>query len=170
MMKKFWKWQGGYADILGITAGIMILGITMAGTTSAIVYSREVMAKQEHYKQAAYILRGEMENVQAGVAQIPSSYQSGTMGSYLGDATYPGIALDMSSDHHGNVTPVNVILYRYPLQVIRLPEIGLDKIAYFTLKMRASWRERDDAEDARVETGQMRQIEFTTSFVARSIL
>jgi len=169
-MKKFRKWQGGYADIAGVAVGILILGITMAGTTSAIVYSREVMAKQEHYKQAAYILRGEMENVQAGVAQIPESYRAGTLGSYLNDATYPAIALDMSTDHRGNIAPVNVVLYRYPLQVVQLPEIGLDKIAYFTLKMRATWRERDDAEAARIQTGQPRQIEFTTSFIARSIL
>jgi hypothetical protein len=170
MMKKSWKWQSGFADIAGVAVGILILGITMAGTTSAIVYSREVMAKQEHYKQAAYVLRGEMENVQAGVAQIPSSYQTGVLGSYLSDATYPGIPLDLSTDHHGNVTPVNVVIYRFPLHVVQLPEIGLDKIAYFTLKMQATWVERDDAENSRTGPGQVRQIEFTTSFVARSIL
>ena len=61
-MARFKKWQQrGSADLVSIAVGMVILSIAATGTAASMIYGREIMGRQERYKQAAYLLRQEME-------------------------------------------------------------------------------------------------------------
>ncbi len=83
-------WQRGSADLISVAVGMTILAIVTGGTAAAMVYGRELTAHEEHYKTAAYALRGAME---AGPGRIAVRGRSAGEGEFELDAHYGACAL-----------------------------------------------------------------------------
>jgi hypothetical protein len=157
------RWQRGAADIVSVMVGTLILAIVMAGTASSMVYGREALMRQEHYKAAAYVLRGKLEEVQAQL-QIDQARDS----RYLSAETYRPWSVESASDL-GGVSPIVLAMSRDRIEAVDLSETGTG-VDYFLITVHAQWRERDFADDAQTDPGQVREISFTTATVVRGLL
>lgn len=158
------KWQRGSADLVSVACGLTILAIVTAGTSAAMVYGREALVREEHYKAAAYALRGVMEEVQGELIYVDRARES----QYLGPRLFPDVPLDRVDDHSGINRPVICHLSRDMVQQVYLPETG-ESLDYYIVTCRANWVERDYAEDARGGSGERREIVFTTAIFPSSI-
>jgi hypothetical protein len=104
IMSKMHRLQRGAADIVAVAVGLTILAIATIGTSTALVYGREALVQQEHYKVAAYQLRGVMEEEIAHIQMNIGPDQQGyyTAGRYLNFETI-GIVLDSPHDRGGAI-------------------------------------------------------------------
>jgi hypothetical protein len=153
--------QRGSVDMVSVSVGLLMLAAVTAGTTAAIVYGREALIRQEHYKAAAYLLHGEMEAQQAAM-QLTAA-QHDLMGGVVRTAS-----LDLPADRGGGTQLVYCTISRDIIQEHRAQEVG-GQFAFYRITMRASWTERDYAENPR-HSNQYREIEFTTSTIPRTKL
>jgi hypothetical protein len=161
-MAKWMKWQRGSADLLSVAMGAMILAVVTAGTSSAMIYGREMLLREEHYKAAAYLLRGEMEAQQTAL-QIDQG-QNDLMAKVVRSAP-----LDLSTDRNNvNVREVQCTISRSKVEEVSSLAIGV-RIAYYRVTMKAAWLERDLAESTR-DSRILREISFTTCTLPRKLL
>lgn len=158
-------WERGAADLVSVAVGMVILAIATAGTAGAMVFGREAMIREEHYKVAAYALRGVMEEVQGELMYKSVALQSQN----LGYRFYREVDLDQKADRNGNVEVVKARITRDAVQVVNLPETG-ETADFYVVTVRAEWVERDYAENRRPGSGQRRQIAMTTAVMPRSVL
>jgi len=156
--------QRGSADLVSVAVGLTVLAIVMAGTASSMVYGRSALIKEEHYKAAAYLLRGKMEEEQASLQLIDEARLSRNLQPMDWGLHY----IEMSNDRSG-IRPIQVHITQDAIDWTDLPETGRN-IDYYTITMHATWRERDDASDNRTEPGQVREITLTSSVVTRSTI
>lgn len=163
MAKRFW--QRGAADLVSLMAGMTILSIVVAGTAASMIYGREALLREEHYKAAAYLLRGWMEHEQGKIHAIPTAVER-MQTTEIRIGSFP---LDLSSDREGNILPVVATVFRAPVQLRNLPETA-ELVDWYQLTMRVIWTERDYAESRRNRSGITRSISFTTSFVTRNLI
>lgn len=161
-------WQRGAADLVSVGVGMLILAIVLAGTTASMVWGRDAITHQEHYKAAAYILRGKMEEVQMAMQLEPQARDQHSPNSFMAAFDYDPIPLDLGSDRSGT-EPVYVYIHRNAVVPVYLPETG-PELDYYVLTMSARWRERDFAANLREDRGKEQEIVFTTAFVVRTML
>ena len=154
-------WQRGAADLISVGVGLTMLAIVFAGTTGSFIYGREALARQEHFKVVAYLLRAKMEEVQAAVSLVGKARDSNNPQNLLRETTYPAIMIE---GNQGREKQIAVYIHRYAIDQEDLPETG-EGVDYYILKMTASWRERDLAEDRRSSPGKTETLSFTTAFV-----
>jgi hypothetical protein len=159
------QWQRGAADLVSVGVGLAILAIVFAGTAGSFIYGREALARQEHYKAAAYLLRAKMEEVQAAMQLVAAAREAGIQ-SMLGEYTYPPVYLE---NNLGREHAIAVTIHRQRVYVAYLPETG-DPPDYYVLTMDASWRERDYAENRRSDPGKLETLTFQTAFVVKGDL
>jgi hypothetical protein len=161
-MARKWSLQRGSADLVSVAVGVTILAIVMAGTAGSMVYGREALMREEHYKAAAYLLHGKMEEAQATLHLIPAASDP----SHLQPLNWGQFPIEISRDR-GGITPINVRITQDLIERVDLPETGVNW-DYYVITMHANWRERDYAEDARTGAGQDREITLKTAVVLRS--
>jgi hypothetical protein len=152
------KWQRGMVDMVSLGVGMLLLGIVTAGTTASMVYGREALLREEHYKVAANILRGKMEERIAEIQLVQASRTRSKCGTvqYL-----PGISLDAPGDR-GGVRMVVCYLTQEKVDSTDLPETGIGT-DYYTIYMKAVWNERPYAENGHDRQGIRREIKLVTS-------
>ncbi len=169
-MAKRQKWQRGVADMVSIGVGLVILGIVTAGTSAAMVYGREALIRQEHYKAAAYILRGFMEEAQGELQYIPYQQRS------LNGETSTPQPLDIPMERGGTrVQQVMVTIVKDAVVENDDQRNGPRKLNsppdFYTVTMHARWNERDLAENGdNNPIGMAREITFSTAVLVRAEL
>jgi hypothetical protein len=134
-MEKMRRMQRGAADLVAVAVGITILAITAIGTSSALVYGRQALINQEHFKVATYALRGELE-YEVGRFLIFSRYRDD--GSNFFNFTPQIVDLDNPNDHDGHIMMTRAVITRDPIEVVNLIETG-DSNDFYRIVMRATW-------------------------------
>jgi hypothetical protein len=169
-MVRFRSWQRGAADLVSVAVGLTLLAIVFAGTAGSFVYGREALAREEHFKQVAYMLRARMEEVQAAIEMVSGARTPGDPRCLLGGQVYPVEEIE-SNMRYDNPTrkPIRVTIQRMPIDTVNLVDTG-PALDYYVLTMKATWREHDLPEDRRTEPGKDESLTFTTAFVVRGIL
>jgi hypothetical protein len=153
---------------------MLLLGIVTAGTSAAMVYGREALIRQEHYKAAAYILRGMMEQAQGELQYVDEARGDRN----LGQLTYPDKPLDLAAERGTSVQRVMVTVSRDVVEEVDDPRNGprmgnngqVKPPDFYRLRMHAQWRERDYAENLRDEAGIIREITMETAVLVRADL
>jgi hypothetical protein len=153
--------QRGSADLVSVAVGLTVLAIVMAGTAASMVYGREALIREEHYKAAAYLLHGKMEEMQATLQLVPAASSDRNM-QPINWGLFP---IEIPQDHNG-IDPIRVSVSSDRVEYVDLPETG-HNIDYYVITMRATWRERDYAEHDRSEPGQPREITLTSAVILR---
>lgn len=170
MAKRRRKWQRGTADMVSIGVGVILLAIVTAGTTAAMVYGREAMIREEHYKAAAYLLRGAMEEQQAELQLIPAAR---TNSGALDPVFFTPKILETRQEREGSgsVQQTEVTLWRDQIEVVddlrNNPPNGID---FYRITLHARWRERDYAERLNMVGGIEREITMQTAVLVRAVL
>jgi hypothetical protein len=159
-------WQRGSADLISVGVGLLMLAIVFAGTTGSFIYGREALARQEHFKVVAYLLRAKMEEVQAAVQLVQKARDDNDPQNVLREYTYPPIMIE---SNRGREKQIAVYIHRRPVDQVDLTETG-EGVDHYVLTMDASWHERDYAEDRRSSPGKQEKLSFTTAFVVRGLL
>jgi hypothetical protein len=150
-------WQRGGADLVSVAVGMVILAIVTAGTASALVYGRELTSHEEHYKAAAFALRGVMEEVQGELEYVQAARDQVNLNS---TRIYAYVNLDDPSDYHGNVRVVRATISRDRVEPVDLQETG-PGYDYYLITVRASWTERN---------GMPNEMAFHTAIFAQRAL
>jgi len=153
-------WQRGGADLVSVGVGLTMLAIVFAGTTGSFIYGREALARQEHFKVVAYLLRAKMEEVQAAMQLVQKARDDTDSQNLLGEQIYTPVMIE---SNHGREKQIAVYIHRRKVEEKR-SETG-DVVNYYILTMDASWHERDQAEDRRSSPGKLETLSFTTAFV-----
>ena len=171
MAKKRRKWQRGTADMVSIGVGMILLGIVTAGTSAAMVYGREAMIREEHYKAAAYILRGYMEQAMGELELVPQARTADGLGpqSYTRPLDVPG------DRNHVGVRVMMVTVAKDPVVEGDDMRNGSRRIGqipdYYHITMHARWTERDYAEDrSGAGNGIQHEISMETGVLPRALL
>ncbi|MBI5059613.1 hypothetical protein HZB60_07540 [candidate division KSB1 bacterium] len=161
-MKMKLKWQRGEADIVSVAVGLVILSIIVAGTSSAMIYGRDVLIRQENEKAVAYLLRGFVDEWQSRIQMEEDERSATNMGRTVNERT----SVLTTAVAGGNTPPLVVDLIREPVRAVDVLETGQD-IDWYTLKCHARWSEHDmpGGEDDRF---QARELTFVTYIVIRS--
>jgi hypothetical protein len=155
-------WQRGSADLISVGVGLTMLAIVFAGTAGSFIYGREALARQEHFKAVAYLLRAKMEEVQAAMQLVQKARDDNDPQNLLRAETYPP---RMIESNLGRDKQIAVYIQRRPVEPAYLrAEMG-EVVIYYVLTMDASWHERDQAEDRRSGPGKLETLSFTTAFV-----
>jgi hypothetical protein len=162
-MKIRLKWQRGEADIVAVAVGMVILSIVVAGTSSAMIYGRDVLHRQENQKAVSYLLRGYMEEWQAKI-QIEAQHQQPNNLS----RTFTRTSRDLTTTVAGGATPPLVVtLVRDPVRQVDLIETG-PGIDFYKLTCHARWREDDMAGGRSDNNSQHKELSFATYVVVKS--
>jgi len=171
MAKRRRTWQRGAADMVSVGVGVLLMTIVTAGTTAAMVYGREAMLRQEHYKAAAYILRGLMEQQQAELQLINDARNSTGA---LNQREFATQWLDTDRDRGaGNRTDkVAVTLWRESIDAVDDLQNGSNPVGrpdFYHIKLHARWTERDYAEHLSRVGGVEREITMETAVMVRTL-
>lgn len=152
------KWQSGAADMVSVAVGLVILSIAASGTAMSMLYGRDVLARQERYKSAAYMLKREMEKV---TWELKSFTQARLPGAFNGRRQYR-TQLQAPTEFGTGNQAVDIVFTMEPVTAVR-DLVYQDKIAYWIVTMHANWNEPDMAGGASARGLQQREISFTTA-------
>ncbi|MBU1638533.1 hypothetical protein KKC97_12790 [bacterium] len=170
MEKKCRLLQRGAADLVAVAVGMTLLAITAVGTSYSLLYGRQALIQQEHYKVASYMLRGELEREVARF-QVFGKYRD-RFDSYL-DFGELNINLDSPNDRDGDVNMTRGRINRDPVVKIDRQETG-EGTDYYRIVMRAEWTESvyPGALDSRSrnKSGTTHEILLATTFLVQSEL
>lgn len=162
-MKMKRKWQRGEADIVTVAVGMVILSIIVAGTSSAMIYGRDVLIRQENQKAVAYLLRGYVDEWQAKLQMEAGQRTDGNLG-----RSFSRRSRDLTTNVAGGTTPpLEVDLVRDPVLKVDLSETGAG-IDWYVLSCSATWIEDELSGDDPESSGQARSLSFRTYVVVRS--
>ena len=173
MSKRIRKLERGAADLVAIAVGMTIIAIAAIGTSYSLLYGREALIQQEHYKTALYKLRGYMEENTARIR-----FTGSTSTSYRNDLAWKitpqttRVELDARTDRDGRVEMTYATLTRLP--VVEVDNAMTSMFPdFYRLTCTATWEEpvisgdlgsRDDRE----RTGPLRTITLTSTFTVPS--
>jgi hypothetical protein len=147
---------------------MIMLAIVFAGTAGSFIYGRAALAREEHFKAVAYLLRGKMEEVQSVMQMVDAARDPYSPRSQMGAFTYPPYTIE---DYRlRREKPISVTIQRRAIRQEDLPETGIGTVDYYVLTMDATWRERDLPEDGGGGPGKLDTLTFVTAFVARGNL
>lgn len=173
MSKRIRKLERGAADLVTIAVGMTILAIAAIGTSYSLLYGREALIHQEHYKTALYKLRGFMEEETARIRFTGSSQSS-----YRNDIAWlitpreTEVELDTRTDRDGRVMMTTALLHRYAFELVDDPLTSLNP-DFYRVTCTAFWEEpiiagdlgsRDDRE----RKGPERTITLKSTFTIPS--
>jgi len=167
-MARWRGWQRGAINMVEVGISVIVVGIVTAGTTASIVWSRDALTHQEHYKAAVYILRGKLETWQAGVQLIPEARDWSRASSLLHPTSYPPVALDQVSDRGGR-KPVLVYCSVDSVIAVDYRDTG-EGVDFYRVTMSARWTERPYAGARGSSEAVERQVVFKTSVAGRAVL
>jgi len=129
------RMQRGAADLIAVAVGVTILAITAVGTSSALLYGRQALINQEHFKAATYALRGELE-YEVGRFLVLQRYRDDE--AVYHSFTPKFVDLDSPSDRDGHVQMTVATITRDQVEEVNLIETGLTT-DYYRIVMRANW-------------------------------
>ena len=119
MSRRIRRLERGAADLVTIAVGMTIVASAAIGTSYSLLYGRQALIHQEHYKTALYKLRGFMEEQMARV-RFGSSYREDPEW-----MTQPElqrfVALDTPNDRDGHMVQTLATLWREPVQQVDDP-------------------------------------------------
>ncbi|MBL0059970.1 MAG: hypothetical protein IPP40_00320 [bacterium] len=166
MSKRIRKLERGAADLVTIAVGMTILAIAAIGTSYSLLYGREALIHQEHYKTALYKLRGFMEEETARI-RFAASYRYDP--AWLIASRETEVELDSRTDRDGRVMMTTALLRReaFDLEDDALTSLNPD---YYRVKCTASWEEPIisgdlGSEDDRERKGPERLITLQSTFI-----
>lgn len=155
MSKRIRKLERGAADLVTIAVGLTIVAISAIGTSYSLLYGRQALIHQEHYKVALYKLRGFMEEQTARIRFTGSSTAS-----YRSDLAWvisrPQVEVDLDTrtDRDGDAVRTIATLRREPFEEVD-NIMTSNNPDYYRLTCTATWEEPIIAGD---ETGDQRDI------------
>ncbi len=153
------KWQSGSADLVSVAVGMVILSIAVTGTSAAMIYGRDILTRQEHYKAVAYLLRGEMEKKQWELVSIIEVTNDAARA-----AAVTTVNLNLPTERGRGNQVTTVTLIQRPIE-LHLDEGGNPDFYYLTIDAR--WSEPDLA-GGNDERFQQRMLTFTTAVALRT--
>ncbi|MCC6477516.1 hypothetical protein IT157_10725 [bacterium] len=154
--------QRGAADLVTVAVGLTILAIAAVGTSYSLVYGREALIQQEHYRVALYELRGFMEREMAKVKLLDEYRRPERL---LDDGKYT-FYLDSWGDRDGNMKVTPCEIWRERIDAYDDFTTGLSP-DYFRITAYAAWQEPVVAGynlEASDMDGPQRAITLTTTF------
>jgi hypothetical protein len=154
------KWQSGSADLVSVAVGMVILSIAVTGTAAAMIYGRDIMARQEHYKAVAFMLKGAMEKKQWELVSVVSSTDDRAFRPVVTTET-----LNLALERGQGNREIPVTLVQEPV-IQHYDQNGMPD--YYYLTIRARWTEPDLAGGNDHATMQEREMKFTTAIALRS--
>ncbi|MCB9366887.1 MAG: hypothetical protein H6506_05105 [Calditrichaeota bacterium] len=165
MSKRIRKLQRGAIDLMGIAVGLTIISITAIGTSYSLLYGRQALIQQEHYRTALFKLRGFMEEEMARMRF--SDYYRGNQSWWGAPNDLAPYSLDVLTDRDGDIRPTYATIYRDPIEYV---DDAITRMApdYFRITAHAEWTEAaipgittaDKGDDA----GRDQQITLRTTF------
>ncbi len=166
MSKRIRKLERGSADLVSIAVGLTIIAITVVGTSYSLLYGRQALIHQEHYRAALYKLRGFMEEEMARM-KYSASYQAN--GTWIGSQNgLEEFALDLPTERDGDMQVTMARIYRDRFDVI---DVAYTSIApdYIRITGHAEWQESGIAgfgtEAEQEFVGPDRKINLTATFL-----
>lgn len=169
MSKSIRKLERGSADLVTIAVGLTIIAITVVGTSYSLLYGRQALIHQEHYRAALYKLRGFMEEEMARMKHA-SGYQN--------NQTWKGsrneleeFELDLPSDRDGDIQVTTAQIYREAFNEVDVAYTSISP-DYIRITAVAEWQESAipglGVEVEREFVGPNRKITLTATFVLPS--
>jgi hypothetical protein len=148
-MGRLQKWQRGATDLVSIVASMTILSIAVAGTSAAMIYGREALLRTEHYKVAAFRLRGTVEQMSAEVQLDTNATNNGRRRAERLDTL---CALDDPHDRNGRIGQIAMCrITRGEVVPYQIYDFGSsDGLYYYRIQANASWTEFDDVNPHRI--------------------
>jgi hypothetical protein len=165
--------QRGAADLVAVAAGLTILAVAVAGTSAALLYGRQALVNQEHYKAAVYLLRGELEQECARI-QLSSDYRENPA-NLLSSRKIGEFQLDSPNDRNGTRRQTIMTISRPAVSEIYKPEVSLVAPVAYRIRMDATWTESAAAgvgprSGPRNPQGETNEISLATSVFVRGVL
>jgi len=166
MSRRIRKLERGAADLVTIAVGLTIIAITVIGTSYSLLYGRQALVHQEHYRTALFKLRGFMEEEMAKMKHSPT---------YQADLNWQNqrnelqaYKLDVPTDRDGHIRQTDARIYRDPIESV---DVAATRFApdYYRIVGHAQWREAASAgvtnEEERSDVGPWRTITLQTTFI-----
>jgi len=165
MSRRIRKWERGAADLVTIAVGLTIVAITAIGTSYSLLYGRQALIQQEHYKTALYKLRGFMEEEVARY-RFSAGYRSNY--SWANARREVTVDLDTPTDRNGDIQVTTATLWRaaFSFKDDILTGVSPD---FFKIEAHAVWTEPvgagivDGEANGRID-GPTRQIDLVQYF------
>lgn len=138
MSRRIRRLERGAADLVTIAVGMTIVAIAAVGTSYSLLYGRQALIHQEHYKTALYKLRGFMEEHMARV-RFASTWRSDIewMTQRREETDVP---LDSPQDRDGEMVQTIATLWRGGIEAIDDP-LTKDVPDYYRITAYADWTE-----------------------------
>lgn len=137
MEKKRRLLQRGAADLVSVAVGMTLLAIAAVGTSYSLLYGRQALIHQEHYKVATYLLRGELEKEVARL-QIFNNYRTDPSATINFNTIE--VNLDNPNDREGEVQETWAEVDRVLFQPVNRIETG-DENDFYQIAMKIKWTE-----------------------------
>ncbi|MBK6765904.1 MAG: hypothetical protein IPG71_06115 [bacterium] len=166
MSKRIRQLERGAADLVTIAVGLTIIAITVIGTSYSLLYGRQALVHQEHYRTALYKLRGFMEEEMARIKH--STYYQNDLNWLNQRNTLEAFQLDVPTDRDGRIRETDVRIYRDAIEFV---DVVTTSVApdYLRIVGHAEWREAALAgigeQDERTDVGPARSIKLQATFL-----
>lgn len=166
MSKSIRRLERGAADLVSVAVGLTIIAITVVGTSYSLLYGRQALIHQEHYRAALYKLRGFMEEETARL-KFSQTYQA-DLNWQESPNELQEFALDLPTDRDGDIQVTTARIYRERFDEIDVPTTTRAP-DYYRITGKAEWQEAglagfgDDIEDDFV--GPNREITLTATIL-----
>ncbi len=165
MSNRLRKLQRGAIDLFSIAIGLTIISITAVGTSYSLLYGRQALIQQEHYRTALYKLRGFMEEEMARM-KFSAWYQD-NQGWWGTPNDLEEFNLDSPTDRDGDLRETYSYIYRDAIEWVDDPVTRMAP-DYWRITAHAEWKEPAVAgmtrAPARAMVGPDRRITLSTTF------
>ena len=152
------QWQSGSADLVSVAVGMVILSIAVTGTAAAMIYGREILNRQEHYKAAAYLLKGEVEKKQWEII----GFAGATAAQGL-QPTTKEVPLTLLGERGAGAEVIMVRIDQKAIEPKYVLEIDQVNPAYYLVEYEATWTEPEMAGGIEADNYQERSIKLVTA-------
>jgi hypothetical protein len=137
---------------------MVILSIAVSGTAAAMIYGREILNRQEHYKAAAYLLKGELEKKQWEIVALSRATTSEAL-----QATTKEVPLTILGERGSGGMEMLVRIDQKRIEPVYVTEIDPSVPAYYVLEYDATWLEPEMAGSRDQNNYQERTIKLVTA-------
>jgi hypothetical protein len=138
MSRRIRRLERGAADLVTVAVGMTIVAIAAIGTSYSLLYGREALIHQEHYKTALYKLRGFMEEQMARV-RFSTMYREDLEWMFQRQDD-DHVDLDSPNDREGEMVQTIATMYRNGVQAIDDP-LTRDNPDFYRVTAFIEWTE-----------------------------
>ncbi len=137
MSKRIRRFERGAADLYSIAISMTIVAIAAIGTSYSLLYGRQALIHQEHYKTALYQLRGYIEEENARMA-FSTSYPQNL--NWVTQRQQKVFELESDFDRDGRMVQTAGIVWREPIAYFDDPLTSYNP-DYYRITGYAEWVE-----------------------------